>query len=124
MGDKDGKMGFGDIREALDGGAYLYDRASGTLWHTEAERGCAEVAIQAARVDEADVRERIASGVPLPSAKDDGVERLLGDWGVYGDGRQPYYGMTAGERLVRICQMAAGSPGRWVLLGEDGEEIR
>ena len=125
MGANSDEIGFEDIREALSDGAYLYDRTRRTLWHTEPRQDGASnrigMVIQAVVIDEAEVGERIKSGVPLPVAKDDGVERLTGDWGIYGDGRQPYYGMTAGERLVRICQMAAGRPEQWALFDDDGK---
>ena len=126
MGTNSDEIGFEGIREALSDGAYLYDKARRTLWHTDSgpdgEDGCAGMVIRAVVIDETEVRERIRSQVPLPVAKDDGVKRLTGDWGVYGDGKQPYYGMTEGERLVRICQMAAGRPDRWVLFDADGKD--
>lgn len=121
-----GRTGFGDIRKALESGAYLYDRENRMLWGMGIEHDGTgariETVLRAATMDESDVPGRIVSGIPLPVAKDGKAERLTGDWGVYGEGRQPYHGMTADERFVRLCQMAAGRPDRWSLFGADGQE--
>ena len=125
-GDKDmgNKIEFVKICKALGSGAYLYDRDGNTLWHaktgsdgTGSRNG---TTLYAEVTDESEVVARIRSGVPLPVAKDGKAEQLTGDWGAYGDGRQPYHGMTADERLLRLCQMAAGRPDRWVLFDNDG----